>query len=494
MRLSRLIIAGTNSGVGKTTLTLGIISGLRKRGLSVQPFKTGPDYIDPGYHTEASGNICRNLDSWLLTKDTILELFQRQASKVDISIIEGVMGLYDGLKDGEMGSTAHLAKILNCPVILVLNARSMSRSAAAVVLGYKEFDKKVNIAGIILNNIGSENHYNYVKSSIERKTKIPVLGFLPKDANLKLPERHLGLVPIQLRNAECGVQNEKRMFKKLGKLVEENINLEKLIKIGRKTWPVSKCENTFFTRIRNDEKNDIKSKIPHSAFRISHSEVRIGIARDEAFSFYYQDNLDILENLGAKLVPFSPLRDKKLPDGIDGLYIGGGFPELFALSLSKNKKLINLIREKAETGMPIYAECGGLMYLVDTLVDFSAKGRSASGGKNRNFPMVGIFKCSVKMGGKLNRMGYVNVNVIEDNILSDRGDKNKAHIFHWSRLENIPEDTSYAYEISKGGAIVSYDGLIKGNVLAGYAHLHFGSNMKFAIKFIESCRNSKRRR
>lgn len=456
MNLPRIIIAGTHSGVGKTTLTSGIILALRKKGLIVQPFKTGPDYIDPAYHTEAAGNSCVNLDTWLLSKDAVIELFKRRAGQADISIIEGVMGLYDGLRNSEQGSTSHLARILNCPVILILNAHSLSRSAAAVALGYKGFDKELDIAGIILNNIAGMNHYHYIKAAIERKTRIPVLGYLPRDPDLKLSERHLGLIPLEEKRLHLG------FYQRLSKLVENNINLSRILKISRKAKPLAFYKERIF-----------KKESPKN-------HVTIAIARDEAFNFYYQDNLDILRHLGAKIVTFSPLRDKELPEGIDGLYIGGGFPELFASGLSKNKILKGLIYQKAEEGLPIYAECGGLMYLARALIDF----------KKRKFPMVGIFKCSVSMGNKLHRLGYVNVRVIKDNILSRPGDKNRAHMFHWSHLGGIPKNQSFAYKIIDKDKII-YDGLVRGNVLAGYTHLHFASNMKFARNLINSCRQFK---
>ncbi len=456
MKLPRLIIAGTHSGVGKTTLTLGIILALRKKGINVRAFKAGPDYIDPTYHAEASGEPCGNLDTRLVSKDSVLELFRRRAEGADISIIEGVMGLYDGLKDGDEGSTAHLAKILDCPVVLIQDARSMSRSAGAVALGYKEFDKKIDIAGIILNNIGSANHYKYVKSAIENKAGIPVLGYLPKNSNLKISERHLGLVSAEEKRLDPVLR------KKLSRLIEKNINLSRLLEIGRKVRPLPRFQDRIFQEASSKDR------------------VTIAIAKDAAFNFYYQDNLDILSHLGSDIVTFSPLKDKKLPRGVNGLYIGGGFPELFASKLSKNKALLKSIRKAAADGMPIYAECGGLMYLTEAIIDF----------EKRRFAMAGVFKCIISMGKKLKQLGYVDLRVVKDNILSARGGKNRAHLFHWSHLTSIPEGASFAYKIVKDGNII-YDGLIKRNVLAGYAHLHFASDLKFAENFINSCRKFK---
>lgn len=474
MDLPRIIIAGTHSGVGKTTLTLGIILSLRKRGINVQAFKTGPDYIDPTYHSEASGEICANLDSWLLSKAALIELFKRRSGDADFSVIEGVMGLYDGLKDTELGSTAHLAKMLNSPVILTLDARSLSRSAAATALGYKEFDRNVDIAGVLLNNIASIKHYHYIKAAIERKTGIPVLGYLPRDPDLKLSQRHLGLVPLEEKKLNLD------FYKRLSRLVEANINLTRLLKIGRQAKPIPCPRKIIFTPHLLKKDCGVKEG---AGFKKESAEERvtIAVAKDEAFNFYYHDNLDILSHLGADIVTFSPLKDRELPKGVDGLYIGGGFPEVFASSLSKNKSLKRSIRQKAEEGLPTYAECGGLMYLVESLIDF----------KKRKFSMVGIFKCSVSMGSRLHRMGYVNVQVIKDNILGTEGDRNRAHLFHWSHLTNIPKKYSFAYKIIKDKDNVFYDGLTRRNALASYAHMHFATNMNFAKNFINSCRKFK---
>jgi len=400
--------------------------------------------------TEFGGHTLKFLDSCEL-------LVVSPGVHLDISIIEGVMGLYDGLKDSQLGSTAHLAKMLKCPVILILYTHSLSRSAAAIVLGYKKFDPGVDLAGIILNNIASSNHYNYIKPAIEKRTKIPVIGYLPRDPNLKLSERHLGLVPAMENKLKF------EFYGRLAKLVSDNINLAKLLGIGRKAKPLPHSREIIFKKE--------SSKPP----------VTIAIAKDEAFNFYYQDNLDILSHLGADIFTFSPLRDSELPKGVNGLYIGGGFPEVFAASLSKNKRLKQSIYQKSEEGLPIYAECGGLMYLVKNLIDF----------KKRKFPMVGIFKCSVSMGQRLQRMGYVDVQVVKDNILSNQGGRNRAHLFHWSHLTNIPKNSIFAYKIIKDKDNLFYDGLVTKNVLASYAHLHFASNSKFAINFINSCREFK---
>ncbi len=448
----RILLAGTNSRVGKTTLTMGLISALKKRGLTVQPFKAGPDYIDSSYHGYVSGRSCRNLDTWMLSRDTVLELFQRQAEQSDISVVEGVMGLYDGVAAKEEGSSAHLAKILKSPVILVVDARSLSRSAAAVVLGYKEFDRDVDLKGVILNNIGSSAHFRSVKYSIEKTTGLAVLGFLPKDENLNLRERHLGLIPAQ----------EKRplnaLLKTITQLVEDNIDVGRIIAMSRGSAQLPDFKPRLFSR---------------KALQL---KANIAIAKDAAFNFYYQDNLDLLSYYGAKLSEFSPLKDKALPAGVNGIYIGGGFPELFARRLAKNIALKNDILRRSREGMPVYAECGGLMYLMKNIVNC----------RNKNFAMTGVFDSSVKLGSKLSALGYVNIKVIKNNILSEKNTRARAHVFHWSYLEKLPGKTNFAYCLRKNGRIID-DGFLKWNVLASYAHLHFAAYPKFAKNFIHNC-------
>ncbi len=460
MNYPRVVLAGTNSGVGKTTLTMGLIAALKKRGLTIQPFKVGPDYIDPSYHTRVSGRECRKLDAWMLAKDAILELFERQARLSDVSIIEGVMGLYDGLKEKETGSSAHLAKMLKSPVILIVDASSMSRSAGAVVLGYKEFDKDVDLRGVIINNIGSQTHYTSIKTTIEKRTGLPVLGFLPKDKGLILPQRHLGLIPAGERAVLDG------FIEKLSNLLEKTIDIKMLIGICREAEALPRFTKKLFGG----------KETPHRA--------AIAIARDEVFNFYYQDNLDILAHQGANFVEFKTLTDKSLPQGADGIYIGGGFPELFARKLSENTALKNDIRRKARGGMPIYAECGGLMYLAKEIIDF----------ENKAFPMIGIFDASIKMADKLRALGYVTVEALKDNALCDKGTAMKAHLFHWSYLDNLGGKEKYAYRVKKDKNNITEDGLVKWNCLASYAHLHFGSDAAIAGNFIERCLEYKNKR
>lgn len=454
MAFPRIIIAGTNSGAGKTTFTLGLLKALHDKGIAVQPFKTGPDYIDPMHHFEACGVQSYNLDSFMLARDAALELFTRHAIDAQISVIEGVMGLYDGIADMETGSTAHLSKIIKAPVILVINARSMSTSSAAIALGFREFDRDVNIAGALLNNTGSQRHYENVKSAIEKKTGIPVLGHLPKNADLTLPERHLGLIPAP----EMGINSD--YYERLGGLIAQNVDIERILKIAKSAGDVPKFNESIFNS------NDIK--IP----------VRIAVAVDKAFNFYYQDNLEILKHLGAELIAFSPMDDSALTERIDGIYIGGGFPEVFAQKLSANARLKNEILKLAESGMPVYAECGGLMYLMERLIDCSGEAHD----------MVGIFKGAVSMTGRLQTFGYVNVKATKENILFRKGETARAHIFHYSKL-NTPEIYDMSFRLTKNNGSEFYDGLTRKRVLAGYTHIHFAANLELARNFIKNCRD-----
>ncbi len=455
----RIILAGTQSGVGKTTLTMGLHLALKKKGISVQPYKIGPDYIDSGFHTGISGIPCRNLDSFLLTKDVILELFERQSQKVSFSLIEGVMGLFDGAEaDSDIGSTAHIAKILKCPVILIIDVGRMAGSAGAAASGYEKFDRKLNIAGFILNRIGSPSHYQVTRSAIEKKTKLPVLGYLPKSESLVLEERHLGLVPVK----EAGIRN---FCKKLGNLTEKHIDTKRIVEIAKSAPPLPDFKKSIFDR---------EAVSP---------AVTIAVAYDKAFHFYYEDNLDILKHYGAKLVQFSPLKAKSIPSSANGIYIGGGFPEIFASGLAGNKILKKDIKARSENGMPIYAECGGLMYLMEKIVDF----------EGREFPMAGIFPGIVRMDKKLRMLGYHTVKSISNNILCKKGAKTKGHVFHWSYLEKIPKDTNFAFEIQRRAGKYP-DGFLTRNTLASYVHIHFGTSPSWAQHFVSSCLQYKKRK
>ena len=455
-----LVIASPHSGSGKTTISIGIMSAFRKRGLNVQPFKVGPDFIDPGYHAAVCGVPSINLDGWMLDKSYNIKTFLSHSSNKDISIIEGVMGLYDGC-DGksEAGSTAQIAKWLNSPVVMVIDARSMARSAGALVYGFEGFDEKVTIAGVILNQVGSSKHYSYLKDAIEEKCRARVLGYLPKEASIKIPKRHLGLITAKENILE------KEFIKTITNLIESYIDLDQLLKMA---LPIDNKDFSFA-----QDKNS------------SASSVRVGVAYDEAFCFYYQDNLDILQQMGAEIIYFSPLRDSSLPEKLDAIYLGGGYPELFARELEANQLLRKEIKGFAENGGIIYAECGGLMYLGKEIKDFD----------NNFIKMVEVFPFTTSMGKRLKELGYYTVEAAKDTILSKKGEIIKGHQFRYSNIDGMSSCLDKAYRIRRGTSNeVSNEGFSVKNVLASYVHLHFGSNMNIPRHFIDSCRIRKKQK
>lgn len=455
MKLSRFVIAGTQSGVGKTTISTGLMRALVLRNKDVQPYKVGPDYIDPAFHSFVTRNKSRNLDSWMLDEETIKELFAKNSSGRGISVIEGVMGLFDGFGiEKDMGSTAHVAKILKAPVILVIDGRGMSSSAAAQVLGYKMYDPELDLKGVIVNNISGEKHYELIKTVVERDTGIKCFGYLKKNSNIKLESRHLGLVP------SVEIEGLERRLNELAEMVESTIDIDGILQLA-------------------DEAEILDTK---PAEDIKHEKVvNIGVALDKAFNFYYQDNLDLLESLGANLVYFSPLYDKKLPENLHGLYIGGGFPEIFPKELEENKEIRGEIRKKSLDGISIYAECGGLMYLTKSISDF----------QGNKFEMVGVFDREASMTKRLQRFGYVYVNINKPCAISQGDEVVKAHEFHRSTLNEVSVE-DYAYKVDKirGNRLQkSWEcGLIKRNTLGAYAHIHFHSNKALAENFINNCR------
>lgn len=451
MIFPRIIVAGTNSGSGKTTLVMGLAAGLRARGFVVQPFKTGPDYIDPGFHSLAAGRPCRNLDTMLLSKNQLLELFDRSARGADISVIEGVMGLFDGAEAlDERGSTAHLAKLLAAPVVLVVNGKSMARSAAALVQGFARFDRRVAVQAVVLNNLGSTNHYRIIKEAVEKETGVPVLGYLPRSDDITLPERHLGLTPAVEHPQLTELTERVRL------MVEEHIDMDRLFDLARSAPDLPVHSTTLF------------------AAPATPARTRIAVALDEAFHFYYQDNLDILEHLGAELAPFSPLRDGKLPKGAGGIYIGGGFPEEFAAPLAANASLRESISSAAEDGMPLLAECGGLMYIVKRLEDRSGQVHS----------MAGVFPGITRMGKRLQTLGYCGGRLLRGVLPGRKGALLRGHLFHWSFYDSEGNDHIFSLSLEKNGSVL-LDGLAKKNAFASYLHLHFGTNPTPARRFLE---------
>ncbi len=445
--MNRVLIAGTNSGVGKTTISMGIMKALQKRGLLVQPYKVGPDYIDPSYHTFITGRKSRNLDSYMLEEEKIKYLFLKNSKDADISVIEGVMGLYDGYGiDLNACTSSYTSKIVNAPVILVIDGKSMATSAAAMVLGYTKLDEDVNIKGVIVNNISSPGHFEMVKKAIETYTSAKVLGYLPKNLEFSLPSRHLGLIPsIEMEELE-------EKFSNLAQVIEAHIDMDAVINL-------SKGEAIFSTYEPNLPK---------------YEDITIAMAYDKAFNFYYWDSIDLLKEMGANVVPFSPLYDEKLPD-CNGIYIGGGFPEIFGKDLEANKSIRSAIKDAHEKGIPIYAECGGLMYLGEKLVDLEAK----------EYEMVGILKGESTMTKSLKRFGYAKGIAKKDTLLSKTGDIIFGHEFHHSEFVS-KEECAYEVVKDRDNKIIKKwrGGYSKGNTLATYLHTHFYSNEEMAIHFL----------
>lgn len=451
--MKALIVAGTKSGCGKTTVSLGLMAALTRRALKVAPFKVGPDFIDPGYHTRITGCVSRNLDGWMLSKDYNLDLFKRHTADADIAIVEGVMGLFDGY-DGksEAGSTAQMAKWLNLPVILMVDARSMARSAAAIVSGFERFDEYLTFAGVIFNNLGSDRHLRYLEDALEDNVQMACLGGLQRHEAIEIPERHLGLVTQQ--DHELTADN----IDALANLLEESIDLDKLV--------------TNLPDIRPPQGSEDRSEVAGS------KQVRIGVARDNAFCFYYQDNFDLLEKSGAELVFFSPISDRHLPPDIDGLYFGGGYPELNAAQLENNASLREEVKKNCMRGMPIYGECGGFMYLCSHIEDREGKRHA----------MADCFPFSATMFPRLKALGYREVALTVDTIIGKSGQRIRGHEFHYSELKKATSEIKTIYQISdRTGLHKPPDGYLVHRTLGSYNHLHFGSQPQAASNLVNSC-------
>ena len=446
-----LVIAGVRSGVGKTTIATGVMGALTRRGIAVQPFKAGPDYIDPSYHALACGVPSRNLDSWLLPHPTVLELFRRASGQRQISVVEGVMGVFDGHSSlSEDGSTAELAKLIGAPVVLVADASKVARSVAAEILGYQQFDPDLDIAGVILNGVGGPRHLDFCKPQVEATTGLPVLGYLPRREELVQPERHLGLIPT----VEGTVARQ--WYDALITQVEETIDLDRILAIASRAGSPESPAESFPSR-------------PEPR------KTSIALARDRAFSFYYQDSLDLLEAWGAELVPFSPLEDEALPAGVGGVYLGGGFPEMFAAELSANKPMLQSLRKAVERNLPVYAECGGLMYLGQGLADLDGN----------EHPMAGLIPAVSRMSGKRLTLGYREVEAVSDGPLLRRGQRIRGHEFHWSTLEPQPTADQSIYRVVNQDNRA--EGFQVGSVWASYIHVHLGSHPSLPRRFVDTC-------
>ena len=464
----RVLIAGDRSSAGKTTVCIGLLGALRARGLEVQSFKVGLDYIDPGFHTLASGRPSRNLDGFLMPPDTIKEIFVRGCEGADIAVIEGVRGLYEGLNySDDVGSTAQIAKILHCPVILVVDAGSITRSVAALVNGYKSFDPEVQLSGVILNNIGSERHGEKAELAVEKYSGVKVIGKIPRRSDLGISMRHLGLITA----TECKNRwnDFNSVLNEINKSVEENVDIKVLLAMAKSASRIKEPDLKIFI-----EKGD----------RSKGKKVRIAVAFDEAFNFYYQDTLDLLALEGAELAYFSPIRDKKLPEGVDAVYIGGGFPEIYGEELSSNTQMLNAVKDFYDGYGVIYAECGGLMYLMEQ-IEYTPLHRGAELQKSGSFEMCGVIKGLVRFGER-RVVNYVEGELQKDCILGKKGSRFKGHEFHHSEII-LKENVDFAYKMLRGEGIKDgMDGIISKNCLASFAHLHAASYTEFAENFVRS--------
>ncbi|MEE9343235.1 MAG: cobyrinate a,c-diamide synthase [Gammaproteobacteria bacterium] len=459
--MDRLFISAAHKSSGKTTVTLGLCAALRSNSMAIQPFKKGPDYIDPMWLTRAAGHDCINLDFNTMSEREIKGVFNHFTRDKDIAVIEGNKGLYDGLDLEGRNSNAAIAKLLETTVILVLDSRGMTRGVAPLILGYEAFDKDVSIGGVILNRVGGSRHESKLRSVIEHYTDIPVIGALPNQENLEINERHLGLIPS---NEEIKAD---QFIEAIKQSVLKNVDLDSVLSIAKNQH-----------QLRSDF-------LPESTYQLrlsTEQALRIGIIKDNAFGFYYPDDLKAFRHQGCELVFIDSINDVVVPD-IDGLFIGGGFPETSGVELERNASFRTSLREKIEAGLPVYAECGGLMYLCRS-IDW----------QNITYEMTGIIPGDVKLSAKPQGRGYIklmptthhlwNIGHVDDVIC--------GHEFHYSRVENLPDNLSYGYDIVRGTGIDGHhDGLIYKNLIACYSHQrHTAINpwTSHFIDFIQSCR------
>ncbi len=436
------VIAGTNSGCGKTTISIGLMHLLQSKGYRITPFKVGPDFIDPRFHEKVLNTKSYNIDSYMLSHETLKHLFSKHSADADIAIAEGVMGMYDGLGSESIGSTYETAKILELPVVLVINCKGLFQSVAAIVKGFCELKKDASVKGMILNNVSSDKTYGLLKEFIEAQSSVKCIGYLPPMKNIELESRHLGLIQAE----EVSSLNEK--METLRETLEQTIDIETLLE-------VSTYKPEILKSFSNPFKDDLRG-------------LHLAIARDKAFSFYYPDNLELLEEAGATLHYFSPLADSQLPEQCNAIYFGGGYPEVFADELSKNTTLLKEIKEKAEDGTPIFAECGGLMFLTKSIIQTNGKSQA----------MCGIFNCDTQMTPRLKRFGYAEITY--------NNTSTRCHEFHRSELINGNENIPHQYQLAKPLSNQNWEcGLKYKNVLAGYAHIHFWSDFDFTKQIFD---------
>jgi cobyrinic acid a,c-diamide synthase len=442
---SSIYLSAAHKSSGKTVVSLGICGALKAKNLSVQAFKKGPDYIDPIWLSQASGRACYNLDFYNMSDSEIVQLYQTKKSSADTTIIEGNKGLYDGMNVSGGDANADLAKLLNIPVILVIDTIGITRGVAVLVKGYQDFDKKVNIAGVILNKVAGERHQSKLVKAIEYYTDIEVIGSVRRSKELIINERHLGLIPAN------ETSQSQQFIHTASRIIADQVDINKMIN----------------TQVQ-------MPKIKNPTIKIINNSLSVAVAKDASFGFYYQDDLDKFTNLGVKIKYFDTLKDKQLPP-CDGLFIGGGFPEMQLKLLSANKLLMGDIKSKIEQGLPTYAECGGLMYLTNKITT-----------NNGSYSMVGVIDADTKMTQKPIGRGYVQLAPLDSHPWKNVAKKIKAHEFHYSKLENINPNTRYAFEVLRGvGVDNKRDGIVKYNLLASYTHLRNVAGNQWVSQFID---------
>lgn len=454
LMIPRIAVAAIQGRSGKTTFTIGLLKALRDRGMMIQPFKKGPDFIDPSWATFASGQTCRNLDAFMMTQEQITHTFCQGAKYADLAVIEGAMGIFDGLDVEGSNSTAELANLLKTPVVLVVSGQRITRSVAALINGVTQFDPRIHICGVVLNQVARPRHLDIMTRSIERYCDVPILGALPKTKEIEIPDRHLGLIP-------AGEQAHLRQrLDRLGKLVDDHVDLDQLLAIAK-------------------DAESLHDPIAVKTVSPQCPAPKIGVFRDEAFSFYYPENLEALEYEGAELVFLNAMRDTNLA-GLQGLYIGGGFPEVMAEQLSANRAMLTEVHRFVEAGFPVYAECGGLMYL--------SKGIETAQGF---YAMADVFPASVRMETRPQGHGYAIQKTLPSNPFFPSGIEVRGHEFHNSRMiiDDAAPTLSYAYQTLRGNGLQQieerkFDGLVYKNTLAAYHHLHATSSPTWAKQFV----------
>ncbi len=460
---ARLVVAGVASGVGKTTIATGLMAALAAQGLRVQGYKVGPDYIDPTYHRAATGRASYNLDTWLSSPALVRQRFEAGMRNADVAIIEGVMGLFDGRKQTlGIASTAEVARLLNAPVLLVLDASHMGQSAAAIVHGFQHIDPHINIAGVIVNKVASAEHEATVRLAIAEWTGVPVLGVLRRDTSLTLPARHLGLIPV----AETAVE-----VQALGAALKRSVDLDGILSLARAAGSLPALP----ADASKEEATGCHIAWTGAISCCNISSVRIGLALDNAFSFYYPETLEVCEKMGVEIVPFSPLTDRELPNDLDLLYFGGGFPEVFAAQLADNHPMLVSVRSAVQQGIPTYAECGGYMYLGKQCVD--AQGVS--------YDLVGVLPYTFQMGTERAQLGYRELTTLRETIIGPAGMRLRGHEFHWSHIVEPLLEDHVPYQVE--GAGKAKEGYTTETVLASYVHIPLAANPQAMVELIRRC-------